>query len=282
MAVLTISREFESGGREVGQAVAKLMNYDYIDRKTILEDMRKAGKQWEEQASYFDENYPNTAERHEWAFRGFVALNQYHMLDYATRDSAVIMGRGGNFLLKGIPYALRIMIKAPIEARIRKLMDREGMNSENARWLIEKADSEMAQSVYLIHGRNWDDPGEYDMVFDTSITPIDQIVPLVREELLEKDKHKSEQAKATLQLRTVAARVKAAIATEPTFSISVLDVDPKEEGLPEYGIVVRGVVHDRDDVKRIETLARGTAGALPVECQLQYRMYGRTGRPEFK
>jgi cytidylate kinase len=265
MAVLTISREFESGGREVGQAVAKLMNYEYIDRKTILEDMRRAGKQWEEQASHFDENYPNVAERYEWAFRGFVALNQYYMLDYATRDSVVIMGRGGNFLLRGIPYALRIMIKAPIELRIRKLINWEGMNSENARWLIEKADREMAQSVYLMHGRKWDDPGEYDMVFDTSGTTIDQIIPLVREGLLEKER-----------------RVKAAIATEPTLSISILDVDPKEEGLPDYGIVVRGVVHNRDDVKRIETLARSIAGGVPVECQLQYRMYGRMGRPEFK
>ena len=282
MAVLTISREFESGGREVGQGVAKLMNYDYIDRQTILEDMRKAGKQWEEQASYFDENFPDVAERHDWSFRGFVALNQYYMLDYAARDNVAIMGRGGNFLLKGIPYALRVMIKAPIELRIKKIINWEGMNSENARWLIEKADREMAQSVYLIHGRKWDDPGEYDMVFDTSVTTIDQIVPLVREALLEKEKHKSEQAKATLQLRAVAARVKAAIATDPTLFVSVLDVDPKEEGLPEYGIIVRGIVHDRDDIERVKDAARKIVGDVPVEFELHYRWYGRLGPREFK
>jgi cytidylate kinase len=282
MAVLTVSREFESGGREVGQAVAKLMSYTYVDRGTILEDMRKAGKQWEEQASYFDENYPSVAERYEWTFRGFVALNQYYMLDYAARDNAVIMGRGGNLLLKGIAHALRVMIKAPVEMRVEKVMEREGMNRENALWLIEKADGEMARSVYLIHGRNWDDPAEYDLVFDTSITPVDQIVPLVRDALLKKDTHRSEQTRATLQLRSIAASVKAAIATEPTFSISVLDVDPKEEGLPEYGVVVRGAVYNRDDIKKIEALARSTAGTLPVEVQLQYRMYGRTGRPAFK
>jgi len=120
------------------------------------------------------------------------------------------------------------------------------------------------------------------MVFDTSVTPVDQIVPLVREALGEKDKHKSEQAKAALQLRTVAARVKAVIATEATLTVSVLDVEPKEEGLPEYGIIVRGVVHNQDDIKTIEALARSTAGAMPVEFHLQYRMYGRTGRPVFK
>ena len=282
MAVLTISREFESGGREVGQGVAKLMDYDYIDRNTVLEDMRKAGKQWEEQASHFDENYPSVAERYEWTFRGFVALNQYYMLDYATRDNVVIMGRGGNFLLKGISHALRVMIKAPIELRIKKLLSWEGMNSENARWLIEKADREMAQSVYLIHGRKWKDPGEYDMVFDTSVTTIDQIVPLVREALLEKNKHISEQAKATLQLRAVAARVKAAIATDPTLFVSVLDVDPKEEGLPEYGIIVRGIVHDRDDIERVKDAARKIVGDVPVEFELQYRWYGRLGPREFK
>ncbi len=120
------------------------------------------------------------------------------------------------------------------------------------------------------------------MVFDTSVTMIDQIVPLVREALLEKDKHKSEQAKATLQLRTLAAKVKAAIATEPTLSISILDVDPKEEGLPEYGITVRGVVYDRDDIERVKEAARTIAGDVPVEVDLQYRWYGRLGPREFK
>lgn len=48
MAILTVSREFGSGGREIGQAVAKVLNYTYIDKERLLADMRASGKEWEE------------------------------------------------------------------------------------------------------------------------------------------------------------------------------------------------------------------------------------------
>ena len=85
MAVLTISRQYGSGGKEIGKAVAHLLGYEYIDRGRILDDMRKDGTKWEESAKHYDENHPDVWERHEWSFRGFVALNQYHILNHASR-----------------------------------------------------------------------------------------------------------------------------------------------------------------------------------------------------
>ena len=282
MAVLTISREFGSGGRDIGHAVAKLSGYDYVDRKRILDEMYKAGKQWEERAVHFDESYPGIPERYTWAFRGFVALDQSNILEHALRDNVVIMGRGGSFVLKGIPYVLRLRVKAPLEQRINRVMQWEGVNNETARWLVEKVDNDMKRAVHLIYGKDLADPSEYDMVLDTGVQPAGQIAALLKDALLERDKLKTDKAKAVLQLRALAARVKAAIATEPTFSISVLDVEPKEEGLPQYGIVVRGIVHSQEDIKRIEELARSVAGTNPVECQLHYRWYSRLGPQEFK
>ncbi len=40
MAILTIARKYGSGGREIGRAIAEQLNYDYIDRGRILDDMR--------------------------------------------------------------------------------------------------------------------------------------------------------------------------------------------------------------------------------------------------
>jgi cytidylate kinase len=63
---------------------------------------------------------------------------------------------------------------SPIEKRIEKVMEKEGVNSENARWMIEKADHEMSGAIYLIYGKDWDNSAEYDRVFDTSIQPFDE------------------------------------------------------------------------------------------------------------
>jgi cytidylate kinase len=282
MAILTIARKYGSGGREIGQSVATQLNYDYIDRGRILDDMRAEGKQWEERAKYFDENYPDLYERYDWSYRGFVALNQSYFLKYALKDKVVIMGRGGNFLLKGIPFVLRVRIIAPIEKRIEKVMEREGVNSENARWSIEKADREMASAIYLIYGREWDNPAEYEMVFNTGIQTHDEIITAIKNGLLEKEKFNTEEARKILQLKALAAKIKAEITTDPRYSISVLDVDPKEEGLFEKGLVLRGTVHNQNDIKLIEEVAKRLAGDVPIECELQYRWYSRLGPWQFK
>jgi len=282
MAILTISRKYGSGGREIGRAVADQLNYEYVDRKKILDDMKGAGKQWEDRAKYFDENYPSIWERYEWSYRGFVALNQSYFLDYALKDKVVIIGRGGNFLLKGVPHTLRIRVIAPMEKRIEKVMEREGVNSQNARWWIEKADHEMAGAIYLIYGRNWDDESEYDMIFDTTLQTGDEIVASVKNALLEKEKYNTGKARRILQLRALAAKIKAKITTNPRFCISVLDVEPKEEGLVEKGLLLRGIVYNQTDIKQIEEIAKEIAGDVAVECGLQFRWFPRLGPWQFK
>jgi cytidylate kinase len=282
MAILTIARKYGSGGREIGQAIAEQLNYDYIDRGRILNDMRAEGKQWEDRANYFDENYPNLWERYDWSFRGFVALNQSYFLNYALKDKVVIMGRGGNFLLKGIPFVLGVRVIAPIEKRTEKVMEKEGVNTENAKWLIEKADHEMARAIYLIYGRDWNNPAEYEMVFNTGIQSTDETIATIKNALFEKEKLNTEKARIILKLRALALKIKAEISTNPRYSISVLDIDPKEEGMIEKGIVIRGIVHNQDDIKEIEESAKRLAGDIPIECELQYRWYSRLGPWQFK
>lgn len=281
MAILTLSRQYGSGGREIGRIIAEHMKYEYVDRQTIIDDMRNEGEQWKDKAEYFDENYPNVWERSDWAYRGFVALNQSHFLQHAVKGDAVIMGRGGNFLLKQFPFVLKVRTVAPVEKRIVRIMEREGINAENARYLIEKADSEMAKAVYLIYGRNLDDLKEYDMVFDTSQLSQDEIVSILEGALVEKDKYKTQEALQALRLRALAEKIKAAVLSDPGLHISALDVDPKEEGLVKYGFIVQGLVHRKEDIGKIEEITKKMAGDLPVEFRLTARTFPRFGRLKF-
>jgi cytidylate kinase len=283
MAVLTIAREYGSGGKEIGRRVADLMGYEYVDRNRILEDMRRKGSYWEEQATYFDENHPTAWERYKWSFRGFVALNQLHILEYALKDRVVIMGRGGNFILKGVPHVLRLRTTAPLAKRIETVMKWEEIdNSENARWLIEKADKEIAGAVYLIYGRSWNDPEQYDLVVDTSGTSQEEIVSRVRTGLEERDKLYTEEAKKLLELKTLAARIKAEIAVNRELFVSSLEVALKEEKLVQFGLIVRGVAYNRGDIDKVRETVKTLSGTIPVEVELEYRMYPRLGHVSFK
>lgn len=267
MAILTVSREFGSGGREIGQAVAEFLGYKYVNKERILDDIRAAGKKWEEWGKDIDEHCPTVWEKYDWSFRGFVALLQSHILNYAFSDKVVIMGRGGNFLLKDIPHALRIRVIAPIEVRVEMIMKRKSVDRKTARWLAEKTDSERACFIHVIYGKNWNDPAEYDMVFDTGTQTVDEIVNIVKNTLLGKEQFNTEEARKVLQMRAIAARVKAGILTNPRFFVPTLDVyyDGKS-------IILRGVIHNPEEHKHIENEARKLAGDVPLRCELHYRI----------
>jgi len=264
MSILTISREFGSGGREIGQAVAALLNYAYIDKHRVLSDLKAAGKEWEKWGKELDEHCPTIWEKHDWSFRGFSALMQSCIFDYALKGRVVIMGRGGNFLLKDIPSALRVRIVAPLEKRIERIMIRESVDRGTAKWLADKTDNERACFIRSIYGKEWDDPNEYDIVCDTGRLDEKEIIKLINDNLLEKEQFATELK--TLQLRTEAARIKAALLTNSKLFVPTLDVYHDGET-----IVLRGLVHNPKEHKAVEEEAKKLAKGLPVRCELHYR-----------
>jgi cytidylate kinase len=263
-AILTISREFGSGGREIGEAVARELGYEYVDRESILADIRKDGPKWEQWAGDLNEHCPTVWEKYDWSFRGFAALVQWHILERAERGGVVIVGRGGNFLLKGIPHAYRIRVTAPLDARIERVTKRDSVDRDTARWLCEKTDSERACFLHAIYGGKWDDPAEYDKVYSVKGQSIDQEVQAIIKALSQRTV--TEDAQKILHLRTAAAKVKAGIATNPHFLLPVFDVLPDGEAL-----ILRGTTHTPKEHKRIEDEAKRLAGDIPVRCELHYR-----------
>ncbi len=263
-AILTVSREFGSGGREIGRAVARELGYEYIDRERILADIRQHGAKWEQWAGQLDEHCPTVWEKYDWSFRGFASLIQLHLLEHAKKGGVVIMGRGGNFLLKGVPHALRTRVTAPLEARIERVIKREGVDRETAKWLCEKTDHERACFLHALYGGRWDDPAQYDRVFATSGESVDREVASIIGDL--KARIVTPQGLQTLHLLAAAAKVKAGIATNPRLFIPVFDVLPEGEGL-----VLRGITHSPKEHGIIDQAAKDLAGDLQVRCDLHYR-----------
>ena len=117
MATLTISREYGSGGFEIGRRVAERLGYQFVDKERLFQDMEQAGPRWARVAEEVDEVCPTLWERHDWQYRGYVAQVENLILEYALDDNVVIIGRGGSFLLRGVPFCLRVRLVASLEAR---------------------------------------------------------------------------------------------------------------------------------------------------------------------
>jgi shikimate kinase len=283
MAILTVSKAMASGARAIGEAVAAATGYEYLDRARMLEEVKRQGPECEKWIKGFEEYYPDVWERYDWSFRGFVAIVQSIMLNHAARDRVIISGMGAGFLLRNTRHALHVFIKASMEARMKRVQgDDEVISRDTARWLLEKSDDETARAEYAIYGRHWGDPDEYDMVLDTSLKPQGQIVDEIKEALTRCDAYNTEAARNALGLRALSAKIKAVIAINPDYDVTTLIVEPKEEGLPEYGLEIKGVVREEEDIEQIKEVARNLAGDMPVEFDLVYRWYPRIGPWQFK
>jgi len=266
MAILTLSREFRSGSREIAAAVAEALNYQYVAKERLLQDMKAAGDRWERVGRQLDEMAPSLWERYDWEYRGFVALVESKIYEYALQDNVIIVGRGGNHLLRSLPHVLKVRLTAAKDLRVERAMLKDGLDHKTASFLIDRLDRNRADYVHIHYGRNWDDRRDYDMVLNTGEQSYEQVTKILTDALGEKDRLATPEARKMLSDRALAARVRAGILTNRRFHLPTLEVSHDGQS-----IILQGVVHDAGEHRALEALATKIASPAKVLCRLRYR-----------
>lgn len=266
MAVLTTSRQFGSGNKVIRETIVSWLGYTPVDKQTLLQEIRPLGKNWERWAEELDRTCPSVWEKYDWSFKGFGALVQRILLEYALKDNACLTGRGANFLLEGIPNAFRVRIVAPMEERIQLIAERQEVSLETAQWMAEKTDRESAGFILALYGKDITDPQYYDAVFDTGDKSLEAIALEIKDALLARDGLKTEGSQKILKMRYLAATIKAAIFTEPRIYIPTLEVEVSGTEL-----IVRGIVHNPKQQLLVEETVRKISGDTPVSFELRTR-----------
>jgi len=266
MAILTISRECQSGSREIGTAVAHGLGYEYVSKERIVKDIRKYGKRWPGADLAFDESSPSIWERFDWEYQGVISLVESIIYDYAVGDNVVIVGRGGNYLLRDIPHALRIRLVAPLETRVRRMTEEDHVVEKTARREIARIDKSRAGYVSKNYGSDWEDLSHYDMIFNSGLETYEEITRVLMVALVDRERHKTPAAVDLLAGRADAARIKAAVATDTRVTIPTLEVvfDGKS-------VVLRGVVHSHKEQHLIEEVTAAVTVTHPIVYDMHYR-----------
>ena len=261
MAILSISSEFGTGALRIGHAIEELPGYEYIPLRRLLQEAGRSGKKWERLAAKYSVDPSDIWEGND--FVAFMALVQSVILGHAMRDHVVILARGSNFLLKGVPHALRVRVTAPLEERIAMVVKKEKVNHETARLLVKQADREIDCSMHLAYGPDWDDADVHEIRFDTGAQSIGEIVEIVRNLLRAKESLKTPEAMESLRRQFAASRIKAAVLAYPEVILPSLEIRSGEEG-----IGLSGIVRSRAALKKIEQAVRPLAGDIPLRFEL--------------
>src|SRR5438128_12233741 len=119
MSIVALSHEIGSGGPEIGQKVAERLGLHYVDQEIISEAALRYGL-LEEKLSSLDESRPSLLERFDAETQRCITVLQTALYDFAEQDRVVLQGRAGQWLLRGIPPALRVRVIAPFDLRVKR------------------------------------------------------------------------------------------------------------------------------------------------------------------
>lgn len=194
MKIITISREFGSGGRELGKRLADVLGFDYYDREIITSIAQAQGVK-EEYVEHLLDNHgwksvPLTF-RHSFAAMPVMQdaqvkmlVEQRKVLDAIakTGKDCVIVGRNADVILKDT-HPFSIFVCAEKVAKIRRCMERaqpgENLSPKEIERNMRRIDKNRASSRELICDRKWGDHESYHLTVNTTDWNIKELAPAV-------------------------------------------------------------------------------------------------------
>ena len=185
--------------------------------------------------------------------------------DLAVNGNVLIRGWGGTLLLRDVPHIPRIRVCAPLQVRIKRLMERlETDDEELARREIEVDDAARASRMEQHFDVRWGDPTLYDLTLNTERMPIaqcvEQVVALVKSPAF-RETPESRQYLSDLALR---ARVRAALRADEHTEGIVVDIEASRGE-----IVLRGIVVDDHEKRACEEVVGAVPGVTRVRNELR-------------
>ena len=193
--VITIARSYGSGGRKMGRLLAKELGYEYYDREILRIASDESGiseelfRQADEKQRiplfriarevYTGEVLPPDSDdfiSNENLFRYQAKI----IRELASTRNCVIVGRCANFILRGRDNVLNVFVTAPVVDCVRRVMETDGLNLEEAEKKIKKIDKRRADYFKYFTGRQWQDAALYDLCLNTGHMSEQKCVDIVR------------------------------------------------------------------------------------------------------
>ena len=192
--IITIGREYGSGGRQIGELVAKTLGIAYYDKKLITLAAQKSGLSDEFIANNeqrvrngFMQNLAASAAYSSGFFSSqYLPLSESIFIseaqvirDIAAKESAVIVGRCADFILKDRPDTLHIFIHSDMEHRAERIVRLYGETKQTPQKRLQEKDSK--RKVYYKHytNCNWGEAENYDLCLDSGTLGVDKCADII-------------------------------------------------------------------------------------------------------
>jgi hypothetical protein len=108
-------------------------------------------------------------------------VTQAALYELASKGRVIIVGRGGQVLLKDLPGILHLRFISPFEVRVKRLVAAGGFEEKQAVRFLRQGDQDSFGFIHTFFHVNWDDPGLYDLILNTGKISMETAINLVTE-----------------------------------------------------------------------------------------------------
>ncbi|MBQ8655152.1 MAG: cytidylate kinase-like family protein [Clostridia bacterium] len=205
-SVITIGRQFGSGGHVVGEKLAERLGIPYYDKNLLAEASKDSGI-CEEMFEDHDEKptrsllfslvtgmqlrgdasamYMDMPLNHKIFLAQFDAIRRI-----ASEGPCVIVGRCADYVLRDKKEAVSVFVKADMESRKQRAIDLHGVSPDKAEEYVRRADKQRASYYNYYATSTWGDVNNYDLCVDTGKIGIDGAVDLLAEYIRLREKYR--------------------------------------------------------------------------------------------
>lgn len=193
--VITISRQFGSGGRLVGKKLAESLEIPFYDKELITMAAQQSGYSreiFEKADERATSSLLYTLSMNSYLLHGMTGLNELPLNDkvfliqseiirkVAAEGPCVIVGRCADYVLKERPRCLNFYIYADLQSRVDRATTVYGMEKEHAADNIQKLDKKRANYYNFYSNLRWGLAENYDLCVNSSSIGIDNTVEILK------------------------------------------------------------------------------------------------------
>ena len=195
--VITVGRQFGSGGRVLAKALAESLGIAYYDKELLVESAKHAGGN-PDVFEMKDERFPTFLQGLFSFSMGVTPMCYYtgsssisddglyksiseFLIHTAREKSFVVVGRSSDYILRDHPRCANIFVHAPMSECDRRILARnDALGAEKAEAMARKTNKWRADYYNFFTDKTWGDAKSYDLTIDSSLLTMEQNVELIK------------------------------------------------------------------------------------------------------
>jgi len=263
MAVIAMTREMGTHGKDVVAGVADRLDLSVVHHQLVEQEIAERSGMQEGEIHRALEGEATLFEKWQINRARLTNYTEQEILEVAAKGNVIIRGWGATYLLRSIPHIPCIRLCAPMEARVKTVMQQLSIGDvRTARREIRRSDAAHNGTMQKFFGVDWTDATLYSLVLNSSRIPvndcIDHIVRLVESEAYAE----TEQSRSNLMDELIRTRVHAAVDQHYGAQASVLGIEAE---VKNGHVSLSGAMIDAVMIEETVRLVQAVDGVESVE-----------------